>query len=154
MSYLNAARINSGHKQKFQGRNRRAFVPNVEPSIAGMRCLVLDDEFLIALDIEQILEAAGAAEVMCFGTSTECLAALQSGEKFDLAILDFKLSDGARDSRSIATLLHRQGTPFVFVTGMRTQDIRSTEFPDAPHVEKPYQAPLLLDAVRRALGAR
>ena len=129
-------------------------MPNIEPSIAGKRCLVLDDEFLIALDIQQILEAAGAASVKCFGTSTECLDALNAGEKFDLAVLDFKLGDGARNSFSVAALLSRQGTPFVFVTGMTQKDVRSAEFPDAPLVEKPYQPPLLLDAVRRALGPR
>jgi CheY-like chemotaxis protein len=134
--------------------NWSVFVQNPKPSIAGKRCLVLDDEFLIALDIQQILEAAGATGVTCFGTSSECLAALRDGEKFDLAILDFKLSDGAHNSHSIAALLHRQGTPFVFVTGMQRQDVRSNEFPDAPVVEKPYQAPLLLEAVLRSLAAR
>ena len=29
--------------------------------LTGKRCFVLDDEFLIALDIQQILERAGAA---------------------------------------------------------------------------------------------
>lgn len=129
-------------------------MPNIEPSIAGKRCLVLDDEFLIALDIQQILEAAGAASVKCFGTSAECLAALNVGEKFDLAVLDFKLSDSARNSLSVATLLTRQGTPFVFVTGMTQKDVRSAEFPDAPVVEKPYEASLLLDAIMRALAPR
>jgi CheY-like chemotaxis protein len=154
MSYLNAALINSGHKRKFHCGNWSAFVSNPKPSIAGKRCLVLDDEFLIALDIQQILEAAGAGEVTCFSTSSDCLTALQAGKKFDLAILDFKLGDGARNSHSVAALLHRQGTPFVFVTGMGSQDVRSKEFPDAPLVEKPYQAPLLLDAIQRALAAR
>jgi hypothetical protein len=31
--------------------------------LSGKRCLVLDDEFLIALDIQQILERAGASHV-------------------------------------------------------------------------------------------
>ena len=35
-----------------------------ETSIAGKRCLVLDDEFLIALDIQQILETAGAPPLL------------------------------------------------------------------------------------------
>ena len=129
-------------------------MPNIEPSIAGKHCLVLDDEFLIALDIQQILEAAGAASVKCFGATAECLAALQAGEKFDLAVLDFKMGDGAHNSFSVAALLHKQGTPFVFVTGMTSQDVRSTEFPAAPVVDKPSEAPLLLDAILRALAAR
>jgi CheY-like chemotaxis protein len=129
-------------------------VPNNEPSIAGKHCLVLDDEFLIALDIQQILESAGAASVKCFGTAAECLAALQAGAKFDLAVLDFKLGDRGRNSFSVAAVLHRHGTPFIFVTGMTSRDVHSTEFPDAPVVEKPYEARLLLDALMRALVSR
>jgi CheY-like chemotaxis protein len=154
MSFLNAARSNSGHKRKFHCWNWSAFVPTIEPAIAGKHCLVLDDEFLIALDIQQILEAAGAASVKCFSTSADCLAALEAGGKFDLAVLDFKLGDGARNSLSVAALLSGQGTPFVFVTGMTQKDVRSAEFPDAPVVEKPYEPPLLLDAVKRALASR
>src|SRR6185312_2761502 len=43
--------------------------------LTGRRCLVLDDEFLIALDIQQALEQAGAAEVVCCGNAAEALAA-------------------------------------------------------------------------------
>jgi CheY-like chemotaxis protein len=128
-------------------------VPNFDQSIVGKRCLVLEDEFLIALDMQQILETAGAKTVTCFGNSADCAAALQLGRQFDVAVLDFKLSD-SRDSLSIAALLKQQGTPFVFVTGMRSKDVKSAEFPDAPFVEKPYEAPSLLEALRRALGAR
>jgi len=127
-------------------------VPTIEPPIAGKHCLVLDDEFLIALDIQQILEAAGAASVKCFSTSADCLAALEAGGKFDLAVLDFKLGDGARNSFSVATLLTRQATPFVFVTGMTQKDVCSAEFPDAPVVAKPYEALRLLNAIMRALA--
>ncbi len=125
----------------------------IEPSLAGKRCLVLDDEFLIALDIQQILEAAGAGSVTCFGTAEECLTALQAGEQFDMAILDYKLGDGGGNSLSVAAVLRGGRTPIVFVTGMRARDIRSNEFPGTPVIEKPYEAPLLLDAVQRALRA-
>ena len=128
-------------------------MPDFDLAIVGKRCLVLDDELLIALDIQQILETAGAKTVICFGNSAECIAALQSGRQFDLAVLDFKLSDGARNSLSIAAMLQQQGTPFVFVTGMRSKDVKSKDFPDVPYVEKPYEASLLLDALRRALDA-
>jgi two-component system, response regulator PdtaR len=130
------------------------FVPNVEPSIAGLRCLVLDDEFLIALDIQQILESAGAASVICVGNCDEALAKLRLEAKIDFAVLDIELSGPTRDSVMVAAELVRQNTPFIFVTGMRRKDERMKEFPDAPVVEKPYETPLLLDAVLRALGRR
>jgi hypothetical protein len=55
---------------------------------------------------------------------------------------------------TIAAELARQNTPFIFLTGMRRKDERMKEFTDAPVVEKPYEAPLLLDAVLRALERR
>lgn len=128
-------------------------VANIEPSIAGRRCLVLDDEFLIALDIQQILEAAGAASVICVADADAALRALNSGPPFDLAVLDLKLSGSARTSETIAAALTERATPFVFLTGMR-EDEQLKQFPHAPVVEKPYQAPRVLDAVLRALGAR
>jgi CheY-like chemotaxis protein len=128
-------------------------MPNIKPSIADLRCLVLDDDFLIALDIQQILESAGAASVICAGNCDNALAKLRLG-KIDFAVLDIKLSGPTRDSATVAAELARQNAPFIFLTGMRRKDERMKKFPDAPVVEKPYEAPLLLDAVLRALGRR
>lgn len=123
-------------------------------AIAGKRCLVLDDEFLIALDIQQILEAAGASSVTCVSNAADALAALRGEPKFDLAVLDVKLSGATRTSLSVAAVLAEQGTPFVFLTGMRRDEVHAMQFPNAQVVEKPYQAPLLMDAVIRALVGR
>ncbi|MEI9803341.1 MAG: response regulator [Pseudolabrys sp.] len=125
---------------------------NFEPSIAGKRFLVLDDEFLIALDIQQILETVGAAAVRSVATADEALALLRTDLKFDLAVLDVKLSGATRDSGSVAAFLSDKGIPFVFLTGMHRQDGRIRQYPNAPVVEKPYEAPLLIDAIMRALG--
>jgi two-component system, response regulator PdtaR len=121
--------------------------------LAGKRCLVIDDEFLIALDIQQTLEAAGAS-VTCIGEADAALAALRGGAQFDVAVLDVKLSDFTRDSGDVATMLIEQGTPFVFLTGMRADNELTRAFPQAPLVEKPYRVEALMEALRRALGGR
>lgn len=126
---------------------------NNQSFIAGKRCLVLDDEFLIALDILQTLESAGAI-VTCIGEGDAALAALNGGARFDLAVLDIKLSGFTRDSTSVAALLTTQGTPFVFLTGMRADNELAKAFPRAPLVEKPYRIEVLMDALRKALTAR
>jgi CheY-like chemotaxis protein len=118
----------------------------------GRHCLVLDDEFLIALDIQQTLELAGAAHVACVATVPEALALLRSNPDFDLAVLDVKLSGPDRNSLGVAALLAAKGTPFIFVTGIRVDDVHIRQFPQVPVIEKPYDATTLLDAVRRALG--
>jgi CheY-like chemotaxis protein len=125
-----------------------------ETLLAGKRCLVLDDEFLIALDIQQILEAAGARSVICAGNADDAMAAIRGGPRFDLAVLDVVLSGATRTSTMVAAALALQKTPFVFLTGMRGEDIHTREFPRAPVLDKPYQPPSLLDAVLRALASQ
>jgi len=79
MSFLNADGLNSVHKKKFHFGVGAVLMAQSEAMLAGKRCLVLDDELLIVIDIQQILEAAGAANVICFGTAEDVLAALYGG---------------------------------------------------------------------------
>lgn len=127
---------------------------DIEISLTGLRCLVLDDEFLIALDIQQILESAGARDVTCVASVADALAVLQTSEKFDFAVLDVKLNGADRTSLEVASELHRLRVPFILLTGMRADEISTAKYPAAPVVEKPYQAPLLLDAIARAFKRR
>ncbi len=120
--------------------------------LSGRRCFVLDDEFLIALDIQQILENAGAAHVACAAAVPEAIALLRAEPSFDVAVLDVKLSGPDRNSLGVASLLAENGTPFIFLTGMRVDDVHAKQFPQAPVIEKPYDTAVLLDAVRRALA--
>ena len=122
--------------------------------LAGKRCLVLDDEFLIALDIQQILERAGASEVVCVASAAEARDLLRHESKFDIAVLDVKLSGPEGTSLGVAEALSGKGTPFVFLTGMRVDDVHAKRFPQAPVIEKPYDATSLLDAARRALAPK
>ena len=121
--------------------------------LAGLRCLVLDDEFLIALDIQQILEHAGALHVACAANAGEAIALLGRDQEIDLAVLDVKLSGPDRNSLGVAALLAEKKIPFVFLTGMRVDDAHAKQFPKAPVIEKPYDASTLLDAIRRAMIA-
>lgn len=122
-------------------------------SIAGLRCLVLDDEFLIALDIQGILEGAGAASVICVSNVDDALTAIAAKGRFDLAVLDLKLSGAKSTSVTVAAELTARKTPFVFLTGMRADDGQLKKYPQAPVVEKPYQARALVAAIEKALGA-
>jgi len=96
--------------------------------LTGRRCLVLDDEFLIALDIQQILELAGAKHVASVATASEAIALLRREPKFDLAVLDLKLGGSEDNSLGVASELARMGTPFVFLTGMRVDNVHVREF--------------------------
>jgi two-component system, response regulator PdtaR len=127
-------------------------LPESGTLLSGKRCLVLDDEFLIALDIQQTLELAGAEYVAAVASVPEALALLRGEPEFNLAVLDVKLSGPGINSLGLAALLAARGTPFIFLTGMRIDDVHASQFPHAPIIEKPYDRATLLDAVRRALG--
>ncbi|HVI16524.1 MAG TPA: response regulator [Pseudolabrys sp.] len=126
-------------------------MPISDSLLTGNRCLVLDDEFLIALDIQQILELARAKHVASVATASEAIALVRREAKFDLAVLDVKLGGSEDNSLGVASELAKTGTPFVFLTGMRVDNVHAREFPQAPVIEKPYDAVALLDAVQRAL---
>jgi CheY-like chemotaxis protein len=123
----------------------------VSKLLAGKRCLVVDDEFLIALDIQQALEHAGATEVVCAGNAAEAVAAA-GAQRFDVAVLDVRLGRTGGSSLPVAAVLAAAGTPFVFLTGLRGDSAEARAYPDAPVVEKPYDAQALLAAIRKATG--
>jgi CheY-like chemotaxis protein len=127
-------------------------LPKSNSFLNGKRCFVLDDEFLIALDIQQILERAGAAHVASVASAAEAIELLGRKPKFDLAVLDVKLGSVERNSLNVAALLQAQDVPFVFLTGMRADDVHAKNFPNAPVIEKPYDAAALLRAVQHALS--
>ena len=127
-------------------------MPKSDSLVSGKRCFVLDDEFLIALDIQQILERAGASHVTSVASAAEAIEVLGHEPKFDLAVLDVKLGDVERNSLDVAALLHAQGVPFVFLTGVRADDVHAKKFPNAPVIEKPYDATALLHAVQHAIA--
>ena len=127
-------------------------LPKLNSLLSGKRCFVLDDEFLIALDIQQILERAGAVHVASVASAAEAVELLGREPKFDVAVLDVKLGSAERNSLNVAALLQTQDVPFIFLTGMRADDMHAKKFPNAPVIEKPYDAAALLRAVQHALS--
>jgi len=117
--------------------------------LSGRRCLVVEDELLIALDIQQELEAAGAAEVICAATLADAAIALR-GPRFDLGLLDLRLGDG-ETSLPVARALEDSGTPFVFLTGAAGDAAEIAVF-GRPILEKPFLPHALMAAVQKALA--
>jgi len=157
MSFLNAARVNSQDKKKFHGIRQadarasgESYLTDSDASLAGRRCLVLDDEYLIALDIQNILEAAGAT-VTAVADVDDALQHLNGEDRFDIAVVDVRLGATAT-STAVTVRLIELGVPFVFLTGMRTDDVQ-LHHPDVPVIERPYMADALLKAVDKALAS-
>jgi DNA-binding response OmpR family regulator len=97
------------------------------------RVLIVEDEALIALDLEDALTTAGFEVVGIAKSVTEALAAAQRGD-FKVAILDAFLSGAS--SAPIAAVLLTSAVPFVVVSGYEADDLVWAK--GARFVAKPY----------------
>jgi len=79
----------------------------------GMRVLIVEDDPLIAMDLEDELSDRGFVAVCA--TSVARARALMDGSSTGLAILDMHL--GSDTSFAFATDLMEQGVPFFFLSG-------------------------------------
>ncbi len=119
-------------------------------SLAGKRLLVVEDEFLIALDIESILESAGM-KVKTANRVDQAIGLIKSDGPFDAAVLDLKLD--RETSVAVAELLHANRVPFVFLTGAAGDASPVGQFANAPVVGKPFDSETLFSALKRAMTA-
>ena len=112
--------------------------------------LIVEDDVLIALDVEQALATAGFD--VC-GIATSEAEAIELGERFrpELAVVDINLSPG--DGRVVAGLLHeRYATIVLFATGQCGEVAGMHATGAMACLPKPYRAnivPMALDAVSR-----
>jgi DNA-binding response OmpR family regulator len=111
--------------------------------------LLLEDEALIALDLQDELQDAGY-EVA--GPFTTCSAALEwlRTETPDSAILDATLKDGA--CREIALELSRREVPFLIYSGYHEDCALRAEFQHLTWIEKPVPSAGLVQACQQFLG--
>lgn len=114
--------------------------------LAAARILVVEDEPLIAMDVEQICLENGARSVLIASTVDAALALDLS--VFDVGILDRNVA--GKTTNDLALRLDESGTPFVFTSGL--PDDQVTDFPSAPLVQKPYSTEALLTAIASVLS--
>lgn len=113
----------------------------------GLHILILEDEYLIAMDIEQLCRDHGATGVEIAGKLSDIDSAKASA-KFNAAILDVML--GGESTLSFAREMEEIGVPFIFASAYTdTQDINEA-FPDAILVGKPYSGTDIVEALAKA----
>lgn len=123
---------------------------NILP-LDGMRVLVMEDEFLIAMDIEQICLDHGAAEVVVVRT-IDALGPDTFAHSFHAAILDLMLA--GRSTVEVAKELSERGTAVVFATGHSDIEKLREAIAGVEIVNKPYSGRALVDAVVRTIQHR
>jgi two-component sensor histidine kinase/CheY-like chemotaxis protein len=116
--------------------------------LAGKRVLVIEDEPMIALDMELMLSEAGCEVAGSAGTIEQARQLVAEAE-YDVAVVDGNL--GGEPVDEIAIDLTRRNIPFAFVTGYG-RDSLPQGFRDAVVVSKPFSSEQLIGALLLLLG--
>lgn len=108
--------------------------------------LIVEDEMLIALDMETSLGELG--HVVKTADSVDSAQKIVDAGRIDLAILDWHLKDGA--SEPVAQMLRERGVPFVLCSGSSFEAL-SEVFSGAPFISKPFRHTELVETVQTLL---
>lgn len=126
----------------------KEFLP-VLPLLDGLRVLLLEDDPLIAMDVEQLCQDHGASMV----TTVRTLSGLDResvATQFDAFIVDLML--GADSTLDFAKYLFDGKMPLVFASGYSDRAEIERDFPGVALIGKPYSGTDLVEAVAASCG--
>lgn len=115
-------------------------------ALRGRRLLIVEDEYILAMDLSNSLEDQGAEVIGPAGAVEGALALLGSTDRLDGAVLDINL--GGTMVYPVVDALRERGVPCVFVTGY-SRWVGPEAYADIPRLEKPVE----LRTLARALCA-
>lgn len=115
--------------------------------LEGRRILIVEDEYLVAMELDFLLRDLGAEVVGPFGRIMPALAAIQH-ERVDGAVLDYQL-DSTTSAEVAAPLLER-GVPIVLISGHKRTDL-PPQLSALPLVRKPFDESAIRRVVEQAL---
>jgi DNA-binding NarL/FixJ family response regulator len=118
------------------------------------RVLIVEDEPLIALDLEATLQTLGF-DVCGFAANAREAVELATSRRPDLVLMDLYLEEGCEGTKAAKWLNDACGIPVLFVTGHGDRDtlqrIRRL-LPLAQLYSKPVVADRLAEAISQATG--
>ena len=129
--------------------------PRVEHSfrkaLKGVRLLVVEDDAILLMELEEILQEAGAEIVGRCRTVADALVSVEK-DSISAAVLDVRIGDVT--IAPVARQLGQRGTPFFFYTGQVVSDPALEEWRGCKVVAKPAQAHTIVAAVIDLLHRR
>ena len=117
--------------------------------LSGLRVLVVEDELVIAMELENLLRRLGCIALDAVPTIQQALRVLAS-EQLDLVVLDVNLR-GQRVT-PVAEALQERGVPFVVVTGYGRERLPEKALQDAPCLRKPVNRKQLAGVISDILA--
>jgi CheY-like chemotaxis protein len=117
--------------------------------LRNRRILVVEDEFVIAAELQHRLEAIGAVVIGPVTSVAQAIAMIESEAALDAAVLDMNL--GGQMAFPVADALVARRLPFVFTSGYGEGVIRD-RYPNAMNCDKPYEFRTLAMALEGVLS--
>jgi CheY-like chemotaxis protein len=114
------------------------------------KVLVVEDEFIIALDLSETVQDLGYQLEGPFEGNEEAIEAIEDDGLPDAAILDVFTADG--EIYPLADRLVEAGVPIVFHSGHVTPAEVKARYPDAQACAKPCPPDRLIDALQEAVA--
>jgi DNA-binding response OmpR family regulator len=115
------------------------------PGSPDLRILLVEDDFLVGVQLEEDLNAAGHATLGPFNSLASAREAARS-RAFDLAILDVNLR--GEQVFPLADELIARGVPLILLTGYQPSDLPQ-RLRGLAHLPKPYDPAALARAIAR-----
>jgi PAS domain S-box-containing protein len=115
-------------------------IQSPQPPLRSKRIIIIEDEPLVAMDVESSLTAAGCEVIGSAGTLDKARSLITHAE-YDAALVDANL--GGHPVDELAAALTQKNIPFAFVTGYGREGI-PRGFRDAVLLKKPFSQDQLL----------
>jgi DNA-directed RNA polymerase specialized sigma24 family protein len=112
--------------------------------------LIIEDEMLIALDLEQMVENLGHRTIGIARTRAEAMA-LTKDRRPGLILADIQLADGSSGLEAVNDLLNSFEIPVIFITAHPERFLTGERPEPAFLIAKPYQQSMVSALVSQAL---
>ncbi len=116
--------------------------------LAGARILVVEDEFMIAMQLQSLFEEEGAEVVGPYHTLDE---ALEHAKTEDISAASLDVNLGRETAAPIASLLAQRDVPFMFYS-VQTNDPSLANWRHVRLIQKPADPTVLVRAVASLLN--
>jgi CheY-like chemotaxis protein len=121
----------------------------ISEQMAG-RVLIIEDEPIIAMDLQNIVEGLGHSIVGVATTRDEAVALARSHDA-DLVLADIQLADGSSGIDAVKDILADHDLPVVFITAF-PERLLTGERPEPTYlITKPFQVEMLVATIGQAL---
>lgn len=119
--------------------------------LSGARVLVVEDDLILAMDLEMTLTEAGA-EIAGFGQTVKEALALVDGNRITAAILDIRI--GRETVEPVARKLADRRIPFIFYSAQVDIDPIRVKWPLSKVISKPARPKTIVAAIAEAVKER